>query len=41
VRVVLGLRTEIVVALDWTDFEKDDHATLCADFEARSVCRAR
>lgn len=27
---VIGARKEIVVALDWTDFEKDDHATLCA-----------
>lgn len=25
---VLGPRKEIVVALDWTDFEKDDHTTL-------------
>ena len=30
VKFVLGARKEIVVALDWTDFEKDDHATLCA-----------
>lgn len=27
---VIGARKEIVVVLDWTDFEKDDHATLCA-----------
>ena len=27
---VLGARKEIVVALDWTEFEKDDHSTLCA-----------
>lgn len=27
---VIGARKEIVVALDWTDFEKDDHTTLCA-----------
>jgi hypothetical protein len=30
VKFVLGARKEIVVALDWTDFEKDDHTTLCA-----------
>ena len=27
---VVGPRNEIVVALDWTDFDKDDHTTLCA-----------
>ena len=27
---VVGVRKEIVVALDWTEFDKDDHATLCA-----------
>jgi hypothetical protein len=27
---VLGARREIAVALDWTEFDKDDHATLCA-----------
>jgi hypothetical protein len=26
----LGARTEVAIALDWTDFEKDDHTTLCA-----------
>ena len=30
VAFVVGARKEIVVALDWTDFEKDDHATLAA-----------
>lgn len=30
VEFVVGVREEIVVALDWTDFEQDDHATLCA-----------
>ena len=30
VAFVVGVRKEIVVALDWTDFEKDDHTTLCA-----------
>jgi hypothetical protein len=30
VRFVIGARKEIIVALDWTDFEADDHATLCA-----------
>jgi hypothetical protein len=29
-KFVVGARKEIVVALDWTDFEKDDHTTLCA-----------
>lgn len=29
-RFVLGARKEIVVALDWTEFDKDDHATLGA-----------
>lgn len=27
---VIGAREEIVVALDWTDFDSDDHTTLCA-----------
>jgi len=30
VRFVVGARKEIVIALDWTDFDKDDHTTLCA-----------
>jgi hypothetical protein len=30
VAFVVGVRKEIVVALDWTDFEKDDHSTLAA-----------
>ena len=30
VKFVIGVRKEVVVALDWTDFEKDDHTTLCA-----------
>jgi hypothetical protein len=30
VTFVIGVRKEIVVVLDWTDFEKDDHATLAA-----------
>jgi hypothetical protein len=29
-KFVVGARKEIIVALDWTDFEKDDHTTLCA-----------
>lgn len=29
VRFVVGDRKEIVVALDWTEFDKDGHATLC------------
>jgi hypothetical protein len=30
VAFVIGVRKEIVIALDWTDFEKDDHTTLAA-----------
>jgi hypothetical protein len=30
IRYVVGPRTEIVVALDWTEFETDDHSTICA-----------
>jgi hypothetical protein len=30
VAFVVGVRKDIVVVLDWTDFEKDDHATLAA-----------
>lgn len=30
IRYVVGPRKEIVVALDWTDFERDDHTTICA-----------
>jgi hypothetical protein len=30
VEFVIGVRKEVVIALDWTDFEKDDHTTLCA-----------
>jgi hypothetical protein len=30
VRFVVGDVDRIIVALDWTDFEKDDHTTLCA-----------
>lgn len=29
-KFVIAARKEIVVALDWTEFDKDDHATLCA-----------
>lgn len=29
-KFVIGARKELVLALDWTDFEKDDHVTLCA-----------
>jgi hypothetical protein len=32
---VVGARKEVVVALDWTEFDKDDHATLCADVVTR------
>jgi len=30
VKFVVGVRTEVVVALDWTEFDADDHATLAA-----------
>jgi len=30
VEFVLGARKQIVVALDWTEFDDDDHSTLCA-----------
>lgn len=30
VAFVVGAREEIIVALDWTEFDDDDHATLCA-----------
>ncbi|MEZ4258757.1 MAG: IS4 family transposase [Polyangiaceae bacterium] len=29
-KFVVAARKEIVVALDWTEFDKDDHATICA-----------
>jgi hypothetical protein len=29
-RFVIGSRKEIIVALDWTDFDLDDHSVLCA-----------
>jgi hypothetical protein len=29
-KFVLGSRKEVVIALDWTEFDKDDHATICA-----------
>jgi hypothetical protein len=29
VRFVVGNRKQILVALDWTEFPKDDHSTLC------------
>jgi Transposase DDE domain len=30
VNFVVGVRKQIVVALDWTEFDDDDHSTLCA-----------
>lgn len=30
VKFTVGNREEIVLAIDWTDFDKDDHTTLCA-----------
>jgi hypothetical protein len=29
-RFVLGGRSNVLVALDWTEFDEDDHATICA-----------
>ena len=30
VKFVVGVRNQIVIALDWTEFDNDDHSTLCA-----------
>ena len=30
VRFVVGARSELIVALDWTEFDDDDHVVLCA-----------
>jgi hypothetical protein len=30
VKFVVGVRKQIVTAMDWTDLDDDDHATLCA-----------
>ena len=30
IRFVVGVRAELLVALDWTEFDADDHVTLCA-----------
>ncbi len=30
IRFVVGVRTELIIALDWTEFDADDHVTLCA-----------
>jgi hypothetical protein len=30
VKFVVGVRKQVVVALDWTEFDDDDHTTLCA-----------
>jgi hypothetical protein len=30
VKFVVGVRKQIVIAMDWTDFDDDDHTTLCA-----------
>ena len=30
IRFVVGVRSELIVALDWTEFDADDHVTLCA-----------
>ena len=30
VAFVVGVREELIVALDWTEFDDDDHASLCA-----------
>ncbi len=35
VQFVVGPREEIVVALDWTEFDDDDHSTLCAYLATR------
>ncbi len=30
VKFVVGVRKQIVIAMDWTEFDDDDHSTLCA-----------
>jgi hypothetical protein len=30
VKFVVGARKEVVITMDWTDFDDDDHTTLCA-----------
>jgi hypothetical protein len=30
IRFVISVRTALIVALDWTEFDDDDHVTLCA-----------
>lgn len=30
VRFVVGSRPEVIIALDWTEFDDDDHAVICA-----------
>jgi len=30
VKFVVGMREQIVIAMDWTEFDDDDHSTLCA-----------
>jgi hypothetical protein len=35
IKFVVGVRKEIVIAIDWTDFDKDDHTTLCAYLTTR------
>jgi len=32
IRFVVGARTELIVALDWTEFDADDHVTLWYPF---------
>ena len=29
-KFVVGVRKQIVIAMDWTEFDDDDHSTLCA-----------
>lgn len=38
-RFVVGSRKEIIIALDWTDFDPDDHSTLCATWSPRTAAR--
>ena len=30
VKFVIGVRKQVVIAMDWTEFDDDDHSTLCA-----------
>jgi hypothetical protein len=41
VREVIGPRKEIVVAMDWTEFDSDDQTTLALNLVSRHAGRRR